>query len=88
MKPFLSLSLFYTYILFCNDSSYYTGITNNLARRIEEHKKGQSKSTRRKRPIRLIWVNAFKTRSEARSKEVYIKNRGAKRFLLHKQFSP
>lgn len=32
--------MYYTYILRCHDNSLYTGITNNLKRRMEEHFRG------------------------------------------------
>ena len=34
------------YILECADTSLYTGITNDLERRLEEHRTGQEQSTR------------------------------------------
>jgi len=80
--------MFFTYILFLSDGTYYTGITNNLVRRINEHRAGQSKSTRKKRPIRLIHAENFNTRIEARKQEVRIKNKGAKRYLQYKKFAP
>lgn len=72
---------FFTYILQLNDKSFYTGITNNLARRIIEHQSGKSKSTKRNLPVKLCHYWTFKTRKESRLLEVKIKNRGAKKFL-------
>jgi len=34
---------YYVYILKCSDNSYYTGITNNIARRFEEYEFGINK---------------------------------------------
>ena len=52
---------YYTYIVKCSDSSYYTGITNNLERRLIEHNKGTLKSayTNDKRPVVLVWYETF-----------------------------
>jgi len=33
------------YILECSDNSLYTGITNDLERRLDEHKTGRAQST-------------------------------------------
>ncbi|MBT8301560.1 MAG: GIY-YIG nuclease family protein [Maribacter sp.] len=38
------MKLYYVYILQCSDGLTYTGITNNISRRIEEHQSGISKS--------------------------------------------
>lgn len=80
--------MFFTYILLCSDNSYYTGITNSLLRRMDEHANGKSKSTRAKRPLKLIYTKPFATRKESRALEVHIKKRGAKRFLLQEKFKP
>lgn len=73
--------MFYTYILKMNDGRFYTGITNDLARRISEHEIGRSKSTRRFLPVKLIKKFEFETRQLARIMEVKIKNRGAKHYI-------
>lgn len=63
------------------DSGYYTGITNNLHRRISEHKAGKSISTRNRLPVMscVYWVAP--NRKIARSLEVLIKNKGARKWL-------
>jgi putative endonuclease len=47
------------YILECSDNSYYTGVTNNLERRILEHQSGESESsyTFSRRPVKLRWYS-------------------------------
>ncbi len=72
---------FWVYILRMSNGKYYTGITNDLDRRITEHKQGRSKSTRRYLPLEIQWIRIEKTRKEARALEVKIKSRGARRFL-------
>lgn len=37
--------MYYVYILLCIDSTYYTGITNNLRRRLAEHQTGVNKKS-------------------------------------------
>ena len=45
----------YTYILRCGDGSYYTGWTNNLKKRLEDHSQGRgAKYTRAHLPVSLV----------------------------------
>lgn len=67
--------MWYVYILKCNDSSFYTGISNDIESRIERHNKGKgSKYTRVRRPVELLYAEGFETRSQALSREIEIKN--------------
>jgi len=52
---------YFVYILRCNDGSYYTGITNDLERRLDEHEKGLNQScyTYKKRPLKLVFHEWF-----------------------------
>ncbi|TKB98604.1 GIY-YIG nuclease family protein [Pedobacter cryophilus] len=55
------MKYYYVYILKCNDNSYYTGVTNNIERRFEEHQIGEDiKSyTYNKRPVSLVFCEYF-----------------------------
>jgi len=75
---------FYTYILKFENGRFYTGITNNLKRRLEEHKTGKSISTKRFLPIVCYTFFVFESRKESRMLEVKIKNRGAKLYTFDK----
>ncbi|WP_317169112.1 GIY-YIG nuclease family protein [Flavivirga algicola] len=37
------MKFYYVYILLCSDKTYYTGMTNDLERRINQHKSGYRK---------------------------------------------
>jgi putative endonuclease len=64
----------YVYLLLCDDGSYYTGYTNNLASRFERHKKGHgARYTRMHKPKRIVHVEEFKTRGDATKREQQIK---------------
>ncbi|MDN5279256.1 MAG: putative endonuclease [Clostridiales bacterium] len=64
----------FIYILLCNDDTLYTGITNNLAQRIEMHNSGTgAKYTRGRNPVRLIYSESLPNRSEASKRERQIK---------------
>jgi putative endonuclease len=47
------------YIALCSDGSFYTGVTNNIERRIEEHNKGLNHSayTYPRKPVKLVWAS-------------------------------
>ena len=62
------------YILKCRDGSHYTGITNDLARRLKAHNEGTaSKYTRSKRPVKVVFRETLRTKSQALRRELEIK---------------
>ena len=64
------------YILECVDSSLYCGITNNLEKRLKQHKgeiKGGAKYTRSHWPCKLVYKEKSSNRSEALQREAIIK---------------
>ncbi len=64
----------YTYIVQCADGTFYTGWTNDLRKRISAHNSGKgAKYTRCRRPVRLVYVEQFATKSEAMQREYQIK---------------
>ncbi len=63
----------YTYILRCADGTYYCGWTNNLDRRLKAHNEGKgAKYTRSRRPVALVYYEAFSTKEEAMRREYEI----------------
>ncbi len=67
----------YIYILRCADHSLYTGITNDLARRLNEHATQDSKSAkymRGKTPFELVFQFEVDNRSIATKIEYKIKH--------------
>ena len=64
------------YILECVDGSLYCGITNNLEKRLKQHKgeiKGGAKYTRSHWPCKLVYKEKSTSRSEALQREIVIK---------------
>lgn len=51
----------YVYILKCSDGTYYTGVTNNPEKRLEEHNSGENKKsyTFLRRPVQMIYCERF-----------------------------
>jgi len=66
--------MWFVYILECNDGTYYTGITNDLEKRILAHNNGTgAKYTRVRRPVRLMVSFEAIDRSLASKEEYRIK---------------
>lgn len=74
----------YVYILKCADKNLYTGYALDLKRRVKEHNETDlgAKYTRGRRPVKLVYYEKFKTRSEAQKREAEIKKLSRKRKLL------
>ncbi len=67
--------MFYVYILESNkDKSHYTGITENLLKRLKIHNYGGSKFTERKKPYKLIYYSVFNDKDKAFKFEKYLKS--------------
>lgn len=65
---------FFTYMLRCADSSYYVGHTDDLERRLAQHKVGALEGYTSKRlPVDLVWSEEFPTRFDALNAERQIK---------------
>ena len=61
-------------MLRCRDNSIYTGITNNLDKRIRSHMSGNgSKYLRGRLPVELIYKEDFLNRSTASKREIEVK---------------
>lgn len=66
--------MWYVYILKCNDGTLYTGITNNLDKRVSSHNKGTgAKYTKTRLPVEVVYHEEATDRSEASKREHQIK---------------
>ena len=73
------------YVLRCRDGSLYTGVTNDLARRLRAHATGKGAAyTRARRPLRLVFVEGQIGRSAALRREAALRrlSRAAKLALV------
>lgn len=67
--------MWFVYILKCEDGSFYTGATNNLEKRLSEHKNGKGgRYTRSHKIVKIIYSEQFSSQSEALKKEFEIKS--------------
>jgi putative endonuclease len=76
----------YMYILECCDGSYYTGSTNDLELRLQQHQNGEGANHTRKRlPVELVYFEKFDRIDEAfyREKQVQGWNRKKKEALIN-----
>ena len=66
--------MYFVYILLCADGSLYTGSTNDIAKRLEAHKNGKGAAyTKSHKPVKIIYSQECKTKSEALKREAEIK---------------
>ncbi|MEL0645412.1 GIY-YIG nuclease family protein [Olleya sp. Ti.3.14] len=69
------MKFYYVYILLCVDKTYYTGMTNDLERRVSQHKSGHKKDsyTAMRLPVKLLWYLQCENPKEAIAIEKQIK---------------
>ena len=74
----------YVYVVECSDNTLYTGITNNLDKRINQHNNSKygAKYTRSRRPVTLVKFWQFNNKSTALKEEYKFKQLSKKKKLL------
>ncbi len=75
------MSEWYVYIVRCADSSYYTGVTTDVERRVGEHNAGSpaaARYTRGRRPVSLVFRERHVSRASACRREYEIKRMSRK----------
>lgn len=77
--------MFYTYVLKSKkDGKLYTGSTNDLRKRFNEHNNGRIVSTKNRGPFILIYYEACLNEQDARYREKYLKSGMGKRYLRNR----
>lgn len=77
--------MFYTYVLLSlKDKKWYTGFSNDLKRRVEDHNKGLVYATTKRRPFKLIYYEACLHEHDAQAREIYLKSGMGKRFIKNR----
>lgn len=72
----------YVYILkSMRDGKLYVGCTNDLRKRVLEHNNGQSFSTKGRKPLQLIYYEAYPHRKDAEERERFFKTGWGRRYL-------
>ncbi|NJP04038.1 GIY-YIG nuclease family protein [Candidatus Gracilibacteria bacterium] len=63
------------------DQKRYIGVTGNIDRRLAEHERGKVKSTKQRRPLKLIHREEFEKKEEAWAREKFLKTGKGREFL-------
>lgn len=75
VQPHRSYTGWFVYLLRCRDGSLYTGITNDLPKRLKAHAAGKaSRYTRSRLPVKLSYTEPQRSKSVALKREAAIKS--------------
>ncbi len=67
--------IYYVYLLMSlKDEKFYTGQTTNLKNRLAQHNRGRVRSTKARRPFKLVYWESLETRSAAMKRERKLKS--------------
>jgi len=79
------MKFYYVYVLrSVKDNKFYTGYTENLKSRFEQHSKGSITSTKDRRPLLLVYSEACLSKVDAMHREKYLKTYHGKQFLRNR----
>ena len=88
-KPFTAVQfrprppkfMYYVYVLLCSNKDLYIGYSEDLKSRVECHLASRVKSTKSKQPLKLVYYEAYLIKSDARKREIELKNHQPKNEL-------
>jgi len=66
------------------DLKFYTGATNNLDKRLEQHNAGLVSSTKYRLPVKMIYFEACLDKHDAYRREKYLKTGMGRRYLKNR----
>ena len=73
--------MYTVYVLKSIDGKLYKGMTNDLSRRLTEHKSGKTKTTAKMKNFILIYREEYLNFRDARKRELYFKSAAGRRYL-------
>lgn len=77
--------MWYVYVLrSAKDGKLYTGKTADLRQRVGKHYRGEVLATKSRRPLELIYYEAFKNRTDCGREELYLKSGIGRESLKHR----
>ena len=77
--------MWYTYVIQSNKDGYwYTGITDDLRKRLSLHNFGKVPSTKNRASFEIIYYEACKNQNDAVAREKYLKSGMGKRYLKNR----
>ena len=69
------------YVLSDQEGRLYKGVTNNLVRRLSEHKRGKTRTTAKMVNLSVAYTEDYSDIAIARKRELYFKTAAGRRFL-------
>ena len=76
---------YYVYVLKSQkDDKLYIGKTKNLKERLRQHCKGQVRATKGRRPVKLVYYEAYKNKKEWSKQELFYKSGIGREVLKYK----
>ena len=77
--------MYNNYVLYSKkDNNFYVGYTNDLKKRIQDHKDGKVESTKYRLPIVLIYYESCLNRYDAIKRERYLKSGMGKKYIRNR----
>ena len=74
--------MFFTYVLLSKtDNKFYIGSTDSIQDRLEAHNSGKVESIENRRPLELIYYEAYLDRRDTEGRELFLKSGSGHRFL-------
>ena len=73
--------MFIVYVLKDSNGKLYKGMTNNLERRLNEHRRGHTITTSKMRDLVVAYHENYDSFEEARKRELYLKTAAGRRFI-------
>jgi len=74
-----------TYVLQSSfDNNFYVGYTKNLKKRLTEHNTGKVKSTKNRRPLKVVYYEVCYNQIDALHREKYLKSSYGKRYIKNR----
>ena len=75
---------FTVYVLRDELGKHYKGLTNNLLRRLSEHRNGKTQTTSRMSNLVVVYTEEYDNFITARRRELYLKSAAGRKFLKNK----
>lgn len=74
----------FVYVLRCADNRLYVGSTRDMESRITAHEYGKVRTTKSRRPVKVIYTEETENYSAARRRELYLKSGTGREWLKNK----
>lgn len=85
LAPLENIIMWYTYLIKSKkDNHWYTGITEDLRKRLSKHNNGEVPATKGRGPLELIYYEACISQDDAVAREKYLKSGMGKRYLKNR----